>query len=154
MDESDPLDQWNQPTEIQNVSFTGILEFSCCRMTYRVNGEKRSEVRCTKCGTVYGLALLCRLLPPEDYKYPKGTPVRVTHKFEVKVGSTTVELLPNRIYQAAQDTHGSLSIPPNHQPILVETRGDRGMRSLVAVVPDDIVESAESPDIFPEGSEV
>jgi hypothetical protein len=154
MEEPDPLDQWKDPTEIQNVSFTGKLLFSCCRLTQVIDGDKRSEVQCVRCGTVYGVALLARLLTPEDYKYAKGTRVRVTQELEVKVGSTLVKLVPGQIYQAAQDTYGALNIPPGYQPFLVEVPGDRGTRYLIAVVPDEIVESADAPQIFPEESKV
>jgi hypothetical protein len=135
MPEKDPNDQFTEPAEITEVSFNGTLRFSCCRRTYIVQGVNRSEVRCSVCGTLYGIALLVRLQPADDHPFVKGTRIRVKERLEVKAGATTVALEPTQVYEATQDSHGALNVPPGHQPVLVEVRGDRGLRKLVAIVP-------------------
>jgi hypothetical protein len=139
----DPLDKWTEPTEITEVSFSGTLNFSCCRKIHIIHGDHRSEVTCSRCGTVYGVALLIRLLSPEDYRFPIGTLVRPVEKFEVKVGSSLIILDPNCSYEATQDTHSSLNVPPHYQPIIVEVNGDHGKRRLIALVPEEKLELVE-----------
>lgn len=143
MNETDPSDRWTEPVEITEVSFSGTLRFSCCRKTYIIQGEDRSEVQCDVCGTLYGIALLVRLQPAEDYPFKKGTRVRPTERLQVKAGATTVALEPTQVYEATQDTHGALNVPPGHQPVLVEARGDRGPRKLIAIVPAEQLTLAE-----------
>ena len=135
--EVDPNDKWIDPAEITNVSFSGTLTFSCCRKIYTVQGENRSEVQCSICGALYGIALLIRLQPVDDHPFMKGTRVRPTEKLQVKAGATTVVLEPINVYEATQDTFGALNVSAGHQPVLVEVRGDRGSRKLVAIVPVD-----------------
>jgi hypothetical protein len=137
MQEKDPNDQWTDPPEISEVSFSGVLKFSCCRKVHTVQGTDRSETQCSVCGTLYGLALLVRLQPAEDHHFAKGTRIRVVERLEVKAGSTIVVLEPSKVYEAGSDVHGSLNVPVGHQPLLVEVRGDRGSRKLVAMVPID-----------------
>ena len=137
MQEQDPNDQWTEPAEITEVSFSGTLRFSCCRKTYTVQGDNRSEVQCSVCGTLYGVALLVRLQPEEDHPFKRGTRVRPMERLQVKAGATMVVLEPTQIYEATQDTFGALNVPPGNQPVLVEVRGDRGPRKLVAIVPVD-----------------
>jgi hypothetical protein len=143
MNETDPLDQWTEPAEITEVSFSGTLRFSCCHKTYTVQGENRSEVQCQVCGTLYGIALLIRLQPADDHPFIKGTRVRPKERLQVKAGATTVVLEPSQVYEATQDSHGALNVPPGNQPVLVEVRGDRGIRKLVAIVPAEQLIAAE-----------
>jgi hypothetical protein len=140
--ESDPADKFTEPSEIVGVSFEGILTFSCCRLVQKVQGNSRSEVQCSKCGTLYGIALLVRLQPEKDCRFKKGTRVRPTKRVEVKAGSTRMVLEPSQTYMAGQDTYGALNVPEGHQPILVELNGDRGKRKLVASVPENLLEPA------------
>ena len=143
MNETDPLDQWTEPVEITEVSFTGTLRFSCCRKSYAISGENRSEVQCSVCGTLYGIALLVRLQPSEDHPFAKGSRVRPTVDLRVRVGAGSVVLESSQVYEATQDTFGALNVPAGHQPVLVEVRGDRGSRKLIAMVPSDQLIRAE-----------
>jgi hypothetical protein len=143
MQEKDPNDQFTEPPEITEVSFSGTLRFSCCRKSHIVQGDNRSEVQCTVCGTLYGIALLVRLQPADDHPFVKGTRVRPTERVQVKAGATTVILEPSQIYQATQDTFGALNAPFGHQPVLVEVKGDRGVRRLIAMVPAEQLVMAE-----------
>jgi hypothetical protein len=143
MQETNPNDQWTEPVEITEVSFSGTLRFSCCRKSYVISGENRSEVRCSICGTLYGLALLIRLQPSEDHPFAKGTRIRPTERLQVKAGATTVVMEPSQIYEATQDTYGALNVPVGYQPVLVDIRGDRGSRKLIAMVPADQLVAAE-----------
>lgn len=143
MNEADPLDKFTDAPEITDVSFSGTLRFSCCRKAYTVQGENRSEVQCSICGTLYGIALLVRLQPAEDHPFVKGTRVRPTQKLSIKAGATTVVLEPSQVYEATQDTFGALNVPVGHQPVLVDVKGDRGLRKLVAMVPVEQLIKAE-----------
>jgi hypothetical protein len=135
MNEADPLNEFTEPPEITEVSFSGTLRFSCCRKSYTVQGENRSEVQCTVCGTLYGIALLVRLQPAEDHPFIKGTRIRPKERLSVKAGSTTVVLEPSKVYEATQDSFGALNVPPGYQPVLVEVKADHGTRRLVAIIP-------------------
>jgi hypothetical protein len=108
-----------------------------------VQGTDRSTVQCTVCGTLYGLALLVRLQAAEDHPFIKGTRVRPRERLSAKAGATTVTLEPTQVYEAAQDTHGALNVPAGCQPLLVEVRGDRGPRRLIAMVPVEKLTKAE-----------
>lgn len=143
MQETDPNDKWMEPAEITEVSFSGTLTFSCCRKTYTVQGDNRSEVQCAVCGTLYGIALLIRLQPAEDHPFIKGTRIRPTERLQVKAGATTVVLEPSKVYEATQDSFGALNVPLGHQPVLVEVNGDRGSRKLIAMVPAEQLVLAE-----------
>ena len=143
MVESDPNDKWTEPSEIVGVSFEGTLTFSCCRLVQKVTGQGRSEVQCQKCGSLYGLGLLIRLQPMEDCRFRKGTRVRPIERMDVKAGATKVVLEPSHVYEATQDTHGALNVPEGHQPVLVEARGERGSRKLIAMVPAERLIEAE-----------
>jgi hypothetical protein len=136
----DPRDSWVNSTEVTQVSFSGKISFSCCGLNQQVTGDNRSVLSCIRCHTVYGIELKPRLLAPEDYAFPVGTPLRVKRTFEVMAGSTSVQLNPGTVYTATQDVHGALNIPPAHQPVIVSVRGDRGMRDLVAAVPVEVLE--------------
>jgi hypothetical protein len=132
---TDPNEVWTDPPEITEVSFSGTLVFSCCRKSHSVSGENRSEVQCPVCGTLYGIALLIRLQPIDGHPFTKGTRVRPTERMQIKVGATIVVMEPSQVYAATQDTHGALNVPVGYQPVLVEVKGDRGTRRLVAIVP-------------------
>jgi hypothetical protein len=92
MPETDPADQWTEPSEIVGVSFEGTLTFSCCRLAQKVSGQGRSEVQCSKCGTLYGIALLVRLQPADGHPFGKGTRVRPVERLSVKAGAGAVAL--------------------------------------------------------------
>jgi hypothetical protein len=143
MKETDPNDQWTEPAEITEVSFSGELRFSCCRKSHIVQGDNRSEVQCSVCGTLYGIALLIRLQPADDHPFAKGTRIRPRERMEVKAGATTVVMEPSQVYEATQDSHGALNVPMGYQPVLVEVKGDRGRRRLVAMVPAEQLIAAE-----------
>jgi hypothetical protein len=142
--QDDPSLTWTTPTEISPVVVTGTLLFSCCGVNQRVTIKDDSFVQCARCHTLYGVALLVSLQAPEQAKFLRGVRVQVTEPVEVLAGSTRVTLRPGMSYRATQDTHGVLNVPPGFQPVLVSVPGERGERTLVALVPDHfLVESSE-----------
>lgn len=141
---TDPLDTWTEPTEIKHVTYTGSLTYSCCGLNQTVQGDQRSYVTCERCHTSYGLTLLLSIISPDDYKFPRGTQVKLRESYTALAGSTRVLLGEAEIYTAAHDTHGVLNVPPGFQPIVVSVQGDRCMRDLLAFVPEDLLEKITS----------
>lgn len=134
---------WNEPTEITPIQVVGEIIFSCCHQTQTRAGPGLTGVRCQRCGTEYGLALLARIQPVQQGVWPRGTAVRVRSQVVARAGSTAVVLEPARVYRTAVDTYGVLNVPPAHTLITVEVVGEQGQpRPLVAVVADDLLESA------------
>jgi hypothetical protein len=138
--EQDPSLTWTTPTEISPVVVTGTVLFSCCGINQEVVLKDGSFIQCSKCHTVYGIALLVSLQPAEKTKFPRGVRVQVAEPVEVIAGSTRLTLRPGMSYQTTQDTHGVLNVPPGFQPVIVMAAGERGERTLVALVPDHLLE--------------
>jgi hypothetical protein len=152
MDETEYLDMtfpkthedWTESTDISPVVFTGTLKFSCCGKNQEITSTENSFVECSKCHTVYGVTLSVSLQSASKYKFARGMSLGVWEPVEVRAGSTMVKLVPGQVYLATQDTHGVLNIPPGFQPVLVKAPGDLRERTLVALVPDNLLERVEN----------
>lgn len=132
------------PEDVAITTLKGELEFTCCGLRQKVQGDNLTHIKCQKCQFLYVLLLTPSRLAPDTMV--TGTIVKLTKPVITKLGASEVELVAGQ-YKVYEDVHGVLGTLKDETLVCVESPGrENKMRVLVAPVPTDLLEILEIPD--------